>query len=122
MKGKDVDVDRLALTACEKTIDEEVLMRQLKIQLPLEFCLNLLPYLKGETVTSKNKNENFSDKQLTFLYEVCGLLDYEPFKDKTFAYNDYQQEDYLRNALIKFTKKLKTNRNQNRYSFSVKGF
>ncbi|MEN0054470.1 MAG: hypothetical protein AAGC65_12425 [Mucilaginibacter sp.] len=108
--------------ASQKVTDKSTLVRQLTTQIPLEFCFMLCPYLNGETHLKKDHLTNFSDRQLAFLYDVCSILRYEPFKNKTFDYLDYDKSDYLRNALMKYVKKLKDKGNQNRYSFEIKVF
>ena len=40
-----------------------------------QFCLELLPFLNNETSLKAKEGKKTSDRQLSFLYEVCKLFD-----------------------------------------------
>ena len=49
--------------------------RDLNKQSVGQFCLTLISYLNGETTLKVKEGKKSSDRQLTFLYEICKLFD-----------------------------------------------
>ncbi|MBE9668714.1 hypothetical protein IRJ18_20265 [Mucilaginibacter boryungensis] len=70
-----------------------------------ELAFSLLPYLNGETHMKVRKNQNFTDAQLTFLYEMLCCL--KLMVPKPFVSNDYQAKDYMRSNIIAYAKRIK---------------
>jgi hypothetical protein len=78
-------------------------INQYQTRLRAEFCFYLLPYLNNETSLTKGDNNNFSDQQLSFLYEIMILLEF--IKPGAFDKSmDYEPKDSIRNSLIKYAK------------------
>ena len=72
------------------------------------FCVALLPYLNGETILAKDDKNNFSNSQLSFLYDLLVALKLSP--SRTFnKHFDYEPKDYLRSQIVAYAKK--NNRN-----------
>jgi hypothetical protein len=87
-------------------------INQYQTRLRAEFCFYLLPYLNNETPLNKGDNNNFSDQQLSFLYEIMILLEF--IKPGAFDKSmDYEPKDSIRNSLIKYVKAFGIKGNQN---------
>jgi hypothetical protein len=75
------------------------------------FCVALLPYLNGETILAKGDKNNFSNSQLSFLYDLLVALKLRPSR----LFNkplDYEAKDYLRSQIVAYAKKINRNGKQ----------